>query len=835
MNTMPLSEFADVIEGIVICRTSIASLTIEHVATHSGRIRSGAAFFALQGSTTDGHNYAEDAAKNGATAIVVKSGRLSDDMLLKLGVPVVVVPDPLLAIQMLAAWWRAKLSARFVAVVGSIGKTLTKDCLVELLAQRYSAYGNPGSYNSQLGVPLSILDCPSSATIAVIEAAASDPGEMERLRRIVRPDYVVVTNVGTRWRYRFANRQEQIGELLQIATELPSDGWVFLGQDDADLTVAVESIKCSRIFTRSSAELPRFDRESQASSPASRQVTFPNGETGNISARSPSEEIIGDVELAISAAWLLGVSHSEIVATMKDYILTSTRMEMWRSPSGVTLVRDMATPDPIAVSSAVRAAKRLTRRGGRTIVVLKQPTPPWDIEVAAGLATALNAEGVDEVYELATHQGSSAANLANEIGKVTPIRLFFSQEELRTQLIDHLKWGDVCFIQSSRGQLIDDLCSSFMEAMAPTRLYIDLSAMQENVMAFRRLVGPSVRIMAMVKALAYGTDGVAVSLGLHDSGVDFFGVSGVDEGLALRRAGVTRPILVMLGTEDEVYKMVRYRLTPLIYSLGMLDAVASVAENVATPIAIHLEVDTGMHRSGLDPTEAIESLRRLAGLRNIRVEGIMTHFSCADDPTKDEFTYEQLSRFEEVLSAGRDCGLSPIVHAAATAGTLRFPSARYDMVRIGLGLFGLHPSDATAHGITLSPVISLVSRIVQIINVPGGEQVGYGGSYTAPSEGGRVGVVPAGYHDCIPRAFSNFGYVIVAGARCPIVGKVSMDSMTVNLDACPNATVGSDVLIYGRHGDSEVPLEEVSHAIGTIPYEVMARVGPRVQRILTSH
>ncbi|MGH9224993.1 MAG: alanine racemase [Acidimicrobiales bacterium] len=371
--------------------------------------------------------------------------------------------------------------------------------------------------------------------------------------------------------------------------------------------------------------------------------------------------------------------------------------------------------------------------------------------------------------------------------------------------------------------------------MAPTRLYLDLSAMEENVTIFRRLVGPSVRIMAMVKALAYGTDAQAVSLGLHDSGVDWLGVGNADEGIALRGAGVTLPILVMLGTEDEVEKLVRHRLTPLVYSEAMLAAITGVAKEASQPVAVHVEVDTGMHRAGLDWNDAAGRLDELTRLGKVRVEGLMTHLASADDPAKDELTRLQLERFDAVVADVHRLGLRPLLHAAATAGTIRIPAARYDLVRIGLGLFGLHPSPATARELALAPVLSLVSRIVQVIDVPPGEGVGYGGTYVAPAKGGRVGVVPAGYHDCVPRSFSNFGYVVVAGAQCGIIGAVSMDSMTVDLTECPSAAVGSDVLIYGRGDTDEVPLEEVSRAIGTIPYEVMARVGPRVQRVFTRH
>jgi alanine racemase len=417
-----------------------------------------------------------------------------------------------------------------------------------------------------------------------------------------------------------------------------------------------------------------------------------------------------------------------------------------------------------------------------------------------------------------------------------PVHLFASIEELRLTLLEDLNIGDVALVQSPRTAPIGDLSTELIGAMAPTRLYLDLSAIEQNVSAFRRIVGPSVQVMGMVKALAYGTDDVNVAASLEASGIDFLGVSNADEGVALRRAGITVPILIMLSTGRDLDVMHRHRLTPLVYSEEMLDAVLSMElpENARLPV--HVKIDTGMHRTGLAPDQARRILSRLRDCDHIRIEGIMTHFACGDDPMEDEFTLGQLSTFNEVLDVAADLGLHDIIrHAAATAATIRLPQTHLDMVRIGIGLFGVHPSEATRARADLVPVFGLVSRIVEILDLEAGARIGYGNTYHVPPGGGRVGVVPAGYHDCVPRAFSNVGHVIVAGVECPIVGRVSMDSMTVDLSQCPDAHVGSDVLILGRYGDWVIAPEGLAESIGTIPYELMVRVGPRVQRILTRH
>jgi alanine racemase len=841
MEPLPLVELAAILAGEVIEPPDgrAEDVTVRHVATHSARIRTGAAFFALPGGRADGHDFVAAAAANGAVTAVVATTQVA--RLRAAPIPLVAVDDPLRALQRLAAWWRATLRTTFVAVTGSNGKTITKDCLVHLLSSVGPVYGTPGSYNSQLGVPLAVLECPREATVAVIEVAVSDPGEMAHVVDVVRPDHVVLTNVGTRWRYRFRDRAAQIDELLGIARDLPARGWVLLGQADDDLVAAARRVAGRVVVQQHDDGAPRSDRVSRAPGVAELHVHVGDGPPVVARVQTLSDEILGDVELAISAAALLGVGPADLQAALEHYVPTATRMEIWRSPGGVVLVRDVATPDPMAVASALRAARRLVAGDGRLYVLLAPPATPWTAEVAGDLARTLVGERADHVVGLGGPDLDEVARAAHALGAAA-VRRFDSMDELRRQLVEELREGDVCLVQSPPGRTIDTVSGSLIEAMAPTRLYLDLSAMEENVTTFRRLVGPSVRLMAMVKALAYGTDAVAVSLGLHDSGIDHLGVAAVDEGIALRRAGVQLPILVMLGTGDEVGKMVRHRLTPLVYSDAMVTAVQAHAKERGEPFAVHVEVDSGMHRAGLPwardrsgSRTAAEALDELVDGGLVVVEGLMTHLSSADDPARDAVTREQLRRFDDVVRHARSLGLRPLLHAAATAGATRFPAARYDMVRIGLGLFGVHPSGATAEQITLTPVLSLVSRIVHVIDVPAGEGVGYGGTYVAPPGGGRVGVVPAGYHDGVPRAASNRGSVLVAGRRCAIVGNVSMDSMTVDISACPEATVGSDVLIFGRRDDARVPLEDVAEAVGTIPYEVMARVGPRVQRIFTRH
>lgn len=831
MDGIDVDRFARLVGGTLAGRRPPSGATVEHVSVHSERIPVNAAFFALRGQRADGHQFVDEALANGAVVAVVAAGRppAAGDG------PVLVVADPLRALQRLAAWWRSQMAARVVAVVGSNGKTITKDALVHFAGFSARTIGSPGSYNSQLGVPLAILGFPRNAEVAVVEAAVSQPGEMEALEDVVRPDHVVVTNLGLRWQGHFADRRHRAAELLRMAHRVGPGGWVLLGDEDPDLVAAaavVDAVPVHR-YNRS-AGLPSFDVEARRRSQTVLSVRFPDGTAGRVGIHAPSDEISTDVGVAMTAAWLLGTPADALLSAAEQYRPTSTRVETWRAPANYTVVRDVATPDPLAVSSALRAGRRNVVNGGRMIAVLAEPPVPVDPTVLAGLAQVIVSEDVDVVLGVSGPQLRRVASEIEASGVPIHVTLFDSTRELRAQLLRMLAPGDVVLVQSGPSALIDDAAALLIESVASPRVYFDVGAVEHNVRTFRGLVGSSVRIMAMVKALAYGTDPVPVSLALQAAGVDQLGVAKADEGIDLRRAGIALPVVVF-DPSRELDKIVRYQLTPVLHSPELVEAVCGRKPD-GGPLEVHLEVDTGMHRTGLPPESAAEALGELRAADGVRLVGVMTHFAAAEDPAADALTQRQLERFREVMAAVRAAGWTDVsFHAANTAATLRHPGAHLDMVRLGLGLHGLYPSEACRAVADLVPALGLVSRLVDVRRLEGGERIGYGWTYTVPAGGGVYGTVNCGYGDGVPRSASNRAWVRVGGCRCPIVGMLSMDSMTVDLSCCPDAAVGDEVLVYGRHGDGVVPLEEFSALAGTIAYEPMTRIGPRVQRIFTGH
>jgi alanine racemase len=333
--------------------------------------------------------------------------------------------------------------------------------------------------------------------------------------------------------------------------------------------------------------------------------------------------------------------------------------------------------------------------------------------------------------------------------------------------------------------------------------------------------------MPVLKADAYGAGASAMASHLARLGVDGFGVATAEEGVSLRKTGVTLPILVMRGLPEELPVMHRYQLTATVTSDDMLQGVLHLHDDES--LSVHIELETGMHRSGLTEAAALEAARSLRAHPAVALEGLMTHLLGSYDPAHDSYSRQQLLRFDRVCMT-LDPERSLTWHAAASSGTLRLKNAQYDMVRLGLGLLGAYPSNATKT-LNLEAVVTFVTYVSHVVSVSGGAPVGYGGTYVAPRDGARVGVLPVGYYDGIPRqAGTGHGKVLVAGSPCPIIGMVAMDTTLVDLTGS-SATSGSEVVIFGHRGSSNLRVEDVAEAAGTVPYEILCRVGPRVPRV----
>ncbi len=827
----PLPELERLLDARLV--PGAGSPDIAGVAIDSRRVRHGELFFALSGERTDGHRFVRHAASAGAVPVVSEAwaGAHAD-----VEGPLLVVADPLLALHRLAAWYRRTHIQRVVAITGSNGKTVVKDALTALMAGSCALAASPGSHNSQVGVPLSVLAAPPGTELGIFEAGVSAPGEMARLQAILAPDHGILTNVGLAHIAGFGQREVTAREKLALFGDLPSGGWLLLPAGDPVVDEAADGLSCLLLHHGSQEpEVARLLELHPAGAGATLEIALPGGEHLTLPVRTRSAPLVRDLLMAITAALRLGLPSGEIAPRLADFSFGATRMELWRTPEGVTIVNDACSSDPLSVQAALQAvAGHVPLQGRRIFVFGGMRELGARSEAEHRLIGALAAQhGFSHLVLLdnpALHHTARAFQQAYPEGAVLRVS---RAAEVRDVVRPLARAGDTILVKGPRHEGLAHEAQVLWESMAATRLLVDLGAVRENIARIRGAGGGQPLLLAMLKAWAYGTDFARVATWLQRSGADWIGVSAADEGSLARRAGVHLPILVTLLSPDEVDKALRYRLTPVVYSTAMARALITELVRLGGSLDVHLELDTGMGRLGARPeeTEALVALVQGSGV--LRATGLMTHLSSADDPAADAYTHRQLDRFDACVAAARSAGIGDVlVHAAATSGALRFPRSRYDMVRTGLGLWGIHGSPALEQALELQLAVSLVSRVVHVASYARGERIGYAGSYVVPRDGLRVGVVGMGYNDGIPWSLSNRGQVLVGGRPAPILGRISMDSMAVDLSACPDAGVGDEVLIFGaRDGHCQRP-ERVAEQAGTIPYELLVRVDSRrVQRI----
>ena len=790
------------------------------VGVDSRHLAPGALFVALPGQRVDGHAFVGEALARGAAGALVSTGYTGE------AGPVVRVADPLAALQRLAAWYRQAYLREVVAITGSNGKTVTKDALAGLLrAGGVHVAASPGSYNSQFGVALAVLGAPAGASVGVFEAGISAPGDMASLRAMLAPTAGILTNLGLSHIANFTD-QDQLGrEKLSLFDDV---GWVIL-PDDPRVRRLAGHLGERALWAH---ELEPIAEGSTLVEGGTRLTLRAGGERHTIVLRTRSPELVEDTLLAARAARLLGVDLATIARVLDGHAPPPTRLEVWRSPGGVTLVNDALSSDPLSVRAALRATSALAA-GGRKLFVFGGMNELGErAETEHRAAGEMAAElGFRHLVLLdGVHAGATAAAYAARLptGQVTRVS---GPGELPAWLGASARAGDVILLKGPRAAGIAEIAGELVGAMAPSRLLVDLRAVGENIARFRARY-PGVKILAVVKALAYGSALAEVASGAGQLPVDFFGVTTADEGAQLVASGVRLPIVVTLVTADEASKIARHGLIPAIPSFSLIAPLAQAARAAGVTLDVHLKIDTGMGRLGVMPDEALALARAAHETGVLRVTGVMTHFACADDPAMDAFTREQIARFDAVqasLAAGGFTNL--LAHAAASAAASRFPEARYGMIRLGLALHGVAASDAVGEAMPLELAVTLVSRLALVREVPRGWTLGYGATFRVERERMRIGVVPLGYHDGLPRSLSNRGWVLVEGQRAPMVGRISMDSVLVDLTDLPAAREGSDVLIFGRHHGAELRPEALADAAGTIAYELLARIGPRIQRI----
>lgn len=805
---------------------------IDQIVIDSRRIDSPHALFvALKGEKEDGHHYVNQAFQAGAKfALVSEQWQPSTSYA---GLTLLRVPHPLKALQAIAKTYRLQLPTKIIGLTGSFGKTMVKDLLHALLNTQKRAAVSPESFNSQIGVALSLLNLSREHEIAVIEAAISHPQEMEALCDMIQPDYTLLAPFGKKHLVTLQDISTLVYELFQLIRATPSAGWSLLPQE-AIVEPYLKKLTCPFFFWNIPHEQLPHASLPQTLMPSLYQLTFPDTTSYLGKMTSGYAYFLNLINMAVKAAWLMGISSTSITSVLQTYQVEPMRTEIWKTSLGAIFINDSYCSDPQSIDQVLNHFHYAKSDQRKIFVFGGMRGGPSHTQI--GYRRIGKALAKAQIQEVCLVGPQPFRPLIEELRKQAPcieMSSFETYPETFAYLQQHLKNQDLVIFKGENKLPFEQLTEVFHDSVFNNQCVINLAAIQTNLALIRKKISPDTRLMAIVKAFAYGTDDIRMAKFLATCGVDILGVSYVDEGVTLKQAGVLQPIFSINAARYEVAKVVKWELEVGVSDPDFIAALAQEATQKNKQIKVHLHINTGMGRFGCRPEEALKLARQIQSYPSLILEGLMTHFACADDPQEDHFTWQQVACFDQTIAELKQQGITAKwTHAANSSGALRFSLPQYNMVRIGLAVYGLYGSEAARQALDLRLSLSLTSRIVGLNVCKSGETISYGRRYRVARETQKIAVLPIGYFDGLHRNYSGKAFVLIRGHQAPMVGNICMDYMMVDVTDVPHVAVGDQVLIFGEdeYGYYLSP-EDLATSGDSIVHELITCLGPRIQRI----
>lgn len=779
-------------------------------------------FFALKSEVNDGLKYVEDAYVKGVRTFVVPRNYFPDKRLSEASF--VAVEDTLKALQTLATYHRKQFDLTVVGITGSNGKTIVKDWLAQLAGPNERICKSPKSYNSQLGVPLSVWELQPGDTLGIFEAGISQPGEMAPLAAIILPRQGIFTNIGEAHGENFPSRKAKINEKLLL---FAGSKKLIQSADQQELVDETDA------FVKSHPELELI-RWSMQAAKAQYQVAaeeLPGDRLRlHITGKATGNFILpfsdkASVENALHCwVWLVENGHhpTEIASRFEHLPRMRMRMEMKAAINGSTLINDAYSLDLDSLEISLDYLDRLTHHKRKTVILSDFDQLGVDIlQLHRKVAGMLKEHGVNRFIGVGPELTKNKKLFS---GFETS---FYERTAQATAEIARIGFAnDAILLKGARRFGFEQIERGLALKQHQTVLEIDLDAMLQNYQFYRSKLKAGTRMMVMVKAFSYGSGTFEVASLLEHHRADYLAVAYADEGVALREAGVTLPIMVMNVEPTGLEKLVQYQLEPEVYSFRLLDeliAYLTATEQKALPI--HLNIDTGMKRLGFELSEVDELARRLENKLQVKVASVYSHLVASDAPEHKTFTLEQIASFKRACEKlAQRLGYRPLIHILNTAGIVNYPEAQFDMVRLGIGLYGFDSAQRFQQ--RLQVVGTLKTVISQLKTVKAGETVGYNRNGKAEHDI-VIATLPLGYADGIGRAAGNGKLtVLINGQEAPTIGNVCMDMLMVNVTGI-SCREGDEVIVFGK----EHPIEKLAAALGTIPYEILTDVSQRVKRV----
>ncbi len=842
----------------------------------------GELFVAVRGERSDGHDYLLDAARRGAGGLLVESHAVQAFAteqraeLEQAGITMIVVNDTRMALQQYARAILRRWHPTVIAVSGSVGKTSTKEAIAAVLGRSFATFKSWQNYNDLLGLPLSLGRLEERHEYAVLELGCDHPGEMQRLCEMIGPTIGVLTNASPALLQYFGTSERLVEEYGKLLTFLPKHGFALLNAFD-DPSRA--------LLARMGNEIIAHVLQFHPSLALNVDITWDGLAFDIPPSKHLASHLLGRHHITtMKAAYMIGQQCGVPPAERQHALASLTPLPGRLNPlpgvHGSRLLDDTHNVTPVSMLAGLETLKTLP--AGHRIAVLGDMTRLGDIEKQAHHAIGQQAAQCADYLVLRGEYATLVAEAARKSGMADDRIIITSTHEDAAQAVERLvaNWehhsdGDARDGAGTRGNqdainhvptiLVKGSEEARMERVTerlmaqpeqaqqrlvrqtpgwkqivvsrpsrPTWVEIDLSAIASNTRRIAEIVGPQVRILASLKADAYGHGALKVAHTVLHNGASMLGVATVSEATPLRQASIRAPILVFGYTPPwQMREAVHLDLTITLYTLEAAQALSRAAVSLGKTVKTHIKVDSGMGRLGIraeEVDEVVQLVQSVVDMPGLELEGIFTHFATAD--AKDQHHARlQLARFQRVLQALEEKGVRPpLIHAANSAAMLNLPESRFDMVRSGIALYGLDPSEHVRLPQGFRPALSFKTQVSLVKQVPAGECISYGYIYTT-EQPMTIATLPVGYADGFRRGPTNWGSVLIHGQGAPLLGRVCMDQCMVDVTHIPQVRIGDEVVLIGRQGQASLTAEEVARRLGTIHYEVVSEILARVPRV----
>ncbi|MFH1320391.1 MAG: bifunctional UDP-N-acetylmuramoyl-tripeptide:D-alanyl-D-alanine ligase/alanine racemase [Bacteroidota bacterium] len=849
-----INDIAKIVNGKPLIKNKDA--VIKHLLIDSRRVVSpeSSLFFAIKGEIHDGHQFIGDLYKKGVRNFLVssvfdtppgplflegesrpantpnqqKEGEFSEANFIQ-------VKDTMNALHLLCAHNRKHFEIPVIGIAGSNGKTIIKEWLYQLLREDKNIVRSPKSYNSQTGVPLSVWQISPEHEFGIFEAGISRSGEMENLQKIIQPTIGIFTNIGEAHSEGFDDIRHKVNEKLKLFSDIDT---LIYCKDYDEINENVTKFCCrdamngvSTTFTwskKTTADL-QITKVTKDSSKTEIQGIY-NNESLNIKIPFTDD---ASIENAIHcwAFMLLEKYHNKtIVKRMRLLSPVAMRLELKEGINNCTIINDSYNSDIGSLEIALDFLNQQKQHSKKTVVLSDILQSGKDEEsLYKNVSELLSKKNIDRLIGI----GEAISRQADQF--IIGGSFYPSTADFLTKYSNSFFGDETILLKGARPFRFEKISKVLQQKAHETILEISLNAIVHNLNYFRSIINPGTKIMAMVKAFSYGSGSYEIANVLQFHNVDYLAVAYADEGVELRKAGITVPIMVMNPERQSYDAMISYKLEPEIFNFRVLSLFEKAVEEsslIKSPedaVPVHIKLETGMHRLGFAECELDELINRIKGIRNIYIKSIFSHLAASEESEHDDFTksqIEQFTRLSDIIISRFDYSI--FRHLLNSAGVSRFPEAQFDMVRLGIGLYGiLSCRDAINRVSTeLLNVSTLKSSISQIKVVPANDTIGYGRKGTAQRDM-KIAIVPIGYADGLSRKLSNGkGKIFVNGRFAPITGDICMDMCMIDITDIP-ANEGDEVIIFGK----DYPITEFAKDMETIPYEVLTSVSGRVKRV----